>query len=90
MIYFPKDVHPECKVLDESGGEVPDVLSIDVQNKLLVLAERPHRIEKDEFATFGMSFDSVDIEYHPTLVWPHNLERLPMRFTFHGLRRIEQ
>lgn len=89
MIYTADNVFIPCLCFDSDGNEVKEVTIIDTDTNTITAADLPVRVENHEIVVYQMKFDSVDIEYHPTLVCPHNLERLPMRFTFHGLRRIE-
>lgn len=81
MIYTPENCYPQC-VCHHDGVKVPLVFAIDTDAKTVSRYEDPLRVIGDKAAFFKMTFDSVDIEFHP------DIADMPTEFEFHGLRRL--
>lgn len=93
MIYTADNVSMPCESMTSDGTAVLRVASVDTDNKIVL--SHPENLSvtaSGDVAVIAMKFDSVDIEFLDggKLVSPHTLLPLPTKFTFHGLRHIEQ
>ena len=93
MIYTADDVLIPCESVTEDGANVQRVKSVDTdRNIVLCYPETLSILPNGDVAVIAMKFDSVDIEFldDGKLVNPRTLMPMPTKFTFHGLRRVEQ
>lgn len=81
MKYTPDNCYHRCLCYHEDV-RIKDVFEIDTDSKTVSCYEQPLRIIGDEVAKYQMTFDSVDIEFHP------DYPSMPTEFQFYGLRPL--